>query len=141
MDLVLGNRISDENENPHVRVVLAGVDHDSVDHSSDVCRYGGARESRRCRRHPIGARLRSHASATSTNSALWPAGPNGGDKPSPVHNSPEKAAAFLRLLDLTIGNAEREAEHAVLLIPFSWSIDQPGQSDAARQPALDRGFD
>jgi hypothetical protein len=35
----------------------------------------------------------------------------------------------------------REAEHAVLLIPFSWSIDQSSQSDAARQPALDRGLD
>jgi hypothetical protein len=29
----------------------------------------------------------------------------------------------------------------VLPIPFSWSIDQPGQSDAAGQPALDRGLD
>jgi hypothetical protein len=35
----------------------------------------------------------------------------------------------------------REAEHAVLLIPFGGCIDQPGQSDAARQPALDRGLD
>jgi hypothetical protein len=35
----------------------------------------------------------------------------------------------------------REAKHAVLLMPFSWSIDQPSQSDAARQPALDRGLD
>ena len=35
----------------------------------------------------------------------------------------------------------REAEHAVLAIPFGGCIDQPGQSDAARQPALDRGLD
>jgi hypothetical protein len=34
----------------------------------------------------------------------------------------------------------REAEHAVLLIPFSWGIDQSSQSDAAGQPALDRGL-
>jgi hypothetical protein len=35
----------------------------------------------------------------------------------------------------------REAEHAVLLIPFDGCIDQPRQSDAARQPALDCGLD
>jgi hypothetical protein len=35
----------------------------------------------------------------------------------------------------------REAEHAVLLIAFGGGIDQPGQSDAAGQPALDSGFD
>jgi hypothetical protein len=38
----LGSRISNENENPPVRVVLAGADHDSVDHPSDVGAYGGA---------------------------------------------------------------------------------------------------
>jgi hypothetical protein len=45
VNLVLGSRISNENENPHVRVVLAGAHHDSVDHASDVGRYGGARGS------------------------------------------------------------------------------------------------
>jgi hypothetical protein len=35
----------------------------------------------------------------------------------------------------------RDAEHAVLLIPFGGGIDQSSQSDAARQPAPDRGLD
>jgi hypothetical protein len=37
--------------------------------------------------------------------------------------------------------SEREAEHAVLLIPFGGCIEQPGQSNAARQPPFDRGLD
>jgi hypothetical protein len=35
----------------------------------------------------------------------------------------------------------REAEHAVLAIPFGGGIDQPGQPDAVGQPALHCGLD